>query len=218
AAIGSIACIYPLKVFKLTDERFLNTLDYIDKHCMYDGGFFHDVMHSGFGTYLTAHVAQCYVALRDKKALKILNWLLDKATDTFTWPEAINPQNFGGNMGDGHHGWAAADFLLLVRNMLFYEDEDKLVLLPCVPDDWFKVGEQISVDSAPSYFGTIDFKLKTMRNKVVELKADFNFHRLPEVVEVNLPESIKTLKFRDVDYKVEDGKVLLPKKSFEISK
>ncbi|MFH1428166.1 MAG: hypothetical protein ABIH39_00305 [Candidatus Margulisiibacteriota bacterium] len=218
AAIGSISCVYPLRLFDVDDKRFLNTLKYIEEHCVYDGGFFHDVMHAGFGTYLTAHVAECYVALNDKRAIKMLNWLLDKATDTYTWPEAINPLDFGGNMGDGHHGWAAADFLILVRNMLFMEKEEKLELLPCVDDEWFSPGKKIVVANAPTYFGTINFQIKTHRNMRVELDADFNFHYLPEAIEVNLPENIKSLDFRDKEYPVKKGKVIINKSEYDVTK
>ena len=209
AMIGSIACVYPLHIFAKDDPRFLNTLNYLWENHVIDNGFFHHVMHSGYGTYLTAHIAECFVTLRDKRAIDMLNWLLEKATDTFTWPEAINPQNFGGNMGDGHHGWAAADFLILVRNMLILEEDNTLVLLPCVPDDWFKVDEVISINNAPTYFGTVGFKFVSNTDKSVDLSLYSNFHNIPESIEINLASYIKVLRFRDKDYKVIDGKVVL---------
>ena len=40
---------------------------------------------------------------------------------TWTWPEAIHPRLDGGCMGDGHHGWAAAELLTFVRDLLVRE-------------------------------------------------------------------------------------------------
>jgi len=213
AAIGSLSCLYPLQLFDPFDERLDNTLAYLEAHAMPGGGFFHDIMHAGYGTYLTAHVAECYIARRDPRAWDVLNWLLGMATDTFTWPEAMNPQNKGGNMGDGHHGWAAADFLLLVRNMLIKEEDESLVLLAGAPDEWFKTGKEIRLEQAPTHFGTVTIRFKTLRHKHVECIADFNFHKIPEVIEINLSESIKTLLFGEVEYPVQNGKVFVSPKN-----
>jgi GH15 family glucan-1,4-alpha-glucosidase len=212
AAIGSLSAVYPLRLLPLDDARFLNTLDYLETHCSHDGGFFHDVVHSGYGTYLNLHMAECYTFLRNKeKAWSHIRWMLDKATDTFTWPEAINPQNFGGNMGDGHHGWAAADFLIQIRNLLFFEEDQRLIFLPAVPDSWFQPGKKILVDNGSTYFGSISFRVRMLNEGHAELESDFNFHRVPEQIEVCLPSFIQSLRFKGMDYPAIEGKVVLDK-------
>jgi hypothetical protein len=84
--------------------------------------------------------------------------MLDAATPTFTWPEAIHPQLGGGCMGDGHHGWAAADFLSMVRNLLVRETDDGLALCTLLPDAW--VGQEIEVHDAPTHHGSISFAVR----------------------------------------------------------
>jgi hypothetical protein len=84
---------------------------------------------------------------------------LKHASSTYTWPEAFHPITKGGCMGEGHHGWAAAERMLLLRNLLFYERGDKLSLTPLISSNDLKPGNTFSVRSAPSYFGTASFKL-----------------------------------------------------------
>jgi hypothetical protein len=61
-------------------------------------------------------------------------------------------------MGDIPHGWAAAELILLVRDMLFFEaDEDRdphVYIAPGIPPHWLVGDQTISVRQAPSAFGT----------------------------------------------------------------
>ena len=58
-------------------------------------------------------------------------------------------------MGDGHHGWAAAEIVLAVRDTFLYEKEDQnltghdLVLLAGIPEHWFNDGMAFSINNAP---------------------------------------------------------------------
>jgi hypothetical protein len=60
-------------------------------------------------------------------------------------------------MGDIPHGWACAEFILLLRDILFFEaDEDSdphIYLAPGVVPRWLNDGESIGVTDAPTLFG-----------------------------------------------------------------
>ena len=60
-------------------------------------------------------------------------------------------------MSDIPHGWAAAEYLLLIRDILFFEaDEDHdphLYIAPGVRPHWLPAGEQVAVEAAPTLFG-----------------------------------------------------------------
>lgn len=60
-------------------------------------------------------------------------------------------------MGDMPHGWAAAEYLLLIRDILFFEaDEDRdphVYIAPGVRPHWVPAGERVAVDAAPTLFG-----------------------------------------------------------------
>lgn len=58
-------------------------------------------------------------------------------------------------MGDGDHGWAAAEFLSLVRDMFVRESPEGLVLLSGTPSAWFRARRPFSIADAPTDHGTV---------------------------------------------------------------
>ena len=84
--------------------------------------------------------------------------MLGAATPTWTWPEAVHPRLPGGCMGDGHHGWAAADVLTFVRNLLVREAFDGLALCSMVPEAW--LGQGIEVHDAPTHHGRLSYAVR----------------------------------------------------------
>ena len=61
-------------------------------------------------------------------------------------------------MGDGHHGWAAADVMTFVRNLLVRDIHDGLALCSMVPDSW--LGQGIEVHDAPTHVGLLSFAVR----------------------------------------------------------
>src|SRR5262245_18368702 len=90
---------------------------------------------------------------------RLVDYLLRHASSTYTWPEAFHPITKGGCMGEGHHGWAAAEWILLLRNLLFYEKGQQLRLTPLLRAKDLEPGNTFSARNAPSHFGTVSFKL-----------------------------------------------------------
>jgi hypothetical protein len=97
--------------------------------------------------------------------------MLDVATPTWTWPEAIHPRIGGGCMGDGHHGWAAAEVLSFVRDMLVREVDDgappTVALAPLVPAEWY--GQGWEVHDAPIDHGTVSYAVRWHGDRVALL-------------------------------------------------
>ena len=82
-------------------------------------------------------------------------------------------------MGDIPHGWACAEFMLLVRDMLFFEaDEDQdrhIYLAPGILPRWVKDGEGVRISNAPTVFGrsfgfqlTLDETSKRIQIEITE--------------------------------------------------
>jgi hypothetical protein len=157
--IGSLVACHPLGLRQPDDPRVVATLDVLRSRFSIDRAFFQGISHTGLGTYLTLQLAFVELAQGDRRALDRLDWMLEAATPTYTWPEAIHPQLGTGCMGDGHHGWAAADFLSLVRELLVRETPDGgLVLCSMLPDAW--VGQGIEVHDAPTTYGLLSFAVR----------------------------------------------------------
>ena len=188
-AIGSVVALYPLRLLAPHDERLTNTIAALKEKSFVEGVFFHHIDHAAFGTYLNMHIAQCHVFQRSQEAWPIVRWLLAHATPTYTWPEGINPLTRGGGMGDGHHGWAVADWLLLVRNLLLFEEGDRLVLTPALPPEWLVEGNVVRAEDVPTYFGRVSFGL-AFGDGQATLELDADFRRPPAYIELNLPVEI----------------------------
>jgi hypothetical protein len=161
AIIGSLVACHPLELLDAHDERLAATAQTVrDRFCQGDA-FFQGISHTGLGTYLTLQLAFVELKAGDRRALDRLSWLLGAATPTWTWPEAIHPQLDGGCMGDGHHGWAAAEFLSFVRALLVREvpaPGGGLALCSMLPDSWRGAG--VEVHGAPTRWGVLSFAVR----------------------------------------------------------
>lgn len=62
------------------------------------------------------------------------------------------------------HGWALAEFWLLMRDSIVHEDDSRLILLGGVPPDWFRSKEGMRVRSLPTHFGSLDFDYRRTSN------------------------------------------------------
>jgi hypothetical protein len=154
--IGNIAAAYPLELYPLESTNWLrNTVNFIRDHLFHEEGFYQQMIHSGINSYLTMQMAQCLMFMGDIGAYSLIEYMLKLATPTFCWPEAIHPRTLGGCMGDGHHGWAAAEWLILMRNLIIHENGDVLEITRLLPSEWCRPGKRISIMNAPSDFGPL---------------------------------------------------------------
>jgi hypothetical protein len=190
AMIGNLVALYPLRVFDARDPRIADTLIALKEIAWLEDAYFNDVGHSAFGTYLSLHAAQCYLFQRDPQAWKIIAWVLQHASPTFTWAEGIHPITRRGGMGDGHHGWALADILLAVRNALLFEENAHLVITPALPEHWTTEMNVIKVEHAPTYFGNVSYTIAFgERTATLVIKGDWR--EQPAFIEWNLPFALR---------------------------
>jgi hypothetical protein len=168
-AISSLVACAPLGLLPPDDARIAATADVIrDRFTLADGrAFYQGISHSGLGTYLTLQLAAVELRAGDRRCLDRLDWMLDVATPTWTWPEAIHPRLDGGCMGDGHHGWAAAELLTFVRDLLVREVDGGLALSSLVPAGWY--GQGWEVHDAPTAYGHISYAVRWHGDRVALL-------------------------------------------------
>lgn len=165
-AIGSLAGGYPLQMWEAADPRLLDTVRFLLDECMIEGGFFHDMSHSGINPYLSLHLAQVLLRAGDGRYYEIMQRVADLASPTGQWPEAVHPNTLGGCMGDGQHVWAAAEWMMMVRNCFVREEKDRLILFSGIPEAWLESQEEISFGPAPTKFGPVQLSLKPAGKKV----------------------------------------------------
>ncbi|MEX1314336.1 MAG: hypothetical protein AB1Z38_09165, partial [Desulfotignum sp.] len=143
-AVGSLVADYPLQITPPNDVRIMNTLSYLMSHCSYGNAFFQDMIHSGINIYLTLAMAQTFLRSRDIRYRDLISTVADLASPTGQWPEAINPITGGGCMGDGQHGWAAAEWIMMMRNLFIREEGDILVLGSGIFPEWLEQDAPLS--------------------------------------------------------------------------
>jgi hypothetical protein len=159
------------------------TLETVWAHFV-DGGFRHEAAWRCYGPYLTLQLAHAFLLLGQIDRMdQCLSWTVgnagfarvhDASGGPNPWQVVQGAWNEQHNyaiakdcasfpsgwwyMGDIPHGWAAAEFLLLLRDILFFEaDEDhdpQIFLALGVMPHWLASGEPITVRDAPTLFGS----------------------------------------------------------------
>jgi hypothetical protein len=165
--------------------------------------------------YLTIKNTMTEVIRGDQEqAIKELYALLLHTSSTHAGFEfAILPwgdRNFQDNLAP--HGWFAAEYRTLLRNMLVREEGDQLHLLSVVSPEWIGYGKTIVVTQAPTYFGTVAFTLNQPTRGEAVLQLNTAFTRAPKQIIVHLPWFVET-KSATIDGKTVDaaeGKLVAP--------
>ena len=187
-AIGSIVAGYPLQLMAADDPRLVQTAEFLMDHCLVDGGFFQDMIHSGINAYLTLHLAQVLMAAGDTRFQALIEAVARLASGTGQWPEAIHPQTKGGCMGDGQHVWAAAEWIMMLRNCLLYEQSrpPRLVIGAGVFPSWLRQQRRMTLGPAPTRWGTVRLYIDPGADSIdVHWQADW--FGPPPQIEVRLP-------------------------------
>ncbi|MFO7905521.1 MAG: hypothetical protein R6U98_22850 [Pirellulaceae bacterium] len=159
-AVGSLAGSYPLRILPPRDPRIADTVAFLRECCFVEEGFFQDMIHSGINPYLTLHVAQVLLRDGDPGWFDLAETVAGLASPTGQWPEAVHPRTGGGCMGDGQHMWAAAEWVLAIRNAFVREEDDRIIIGSGLPAAWLKSGRKISFGPAPTRWGKITVSLE----------------------------------------------------------
>jgi hypothetical protein len=158
-AIGSLVADYPLQLFPPGAPQVMATLNALVDRCFHSGGFFQDIIHSGINAYLTLDIAQTMLRAGDARYRDLVEAVARLASPTGQWPEAIHPQTGGGCMGDGQHGWAAAEWVMMIRNLFVREAGNRLVVGSGLFEEWFGIDEDIYFGPALTPWGPITVRI-----------------------------------------------------------
>jgi len=184
-AIGSLVAGYPLRIYPPDEPRLLDTVEFLLKNCFIQGAFFQDMIHSGINPYLTLHIAQVLLRTGDPRYFDLMNAVAKLASPTGQWPEAIHPRTKGGCMGDGQHVWAAAEWVMIIRNCFVREEENCLILASGIPPAWLGTGERLSFGPGPTSFGSLSLTIKPEKDTII-ISWQGHWHGRPPHIEVRL--------------------------------
>jgi len=105
-------------------------------------------------------------------------------------------------MGDGQHVWAAAEWVLMLRNRLVREEGQRLVLCAGIPGSWLRKDARVAWEPAPTAFGPLSLALEPGRRRI-RLRCRAQWHDRPPTLQVRLPG------FEALDVEGGDGEMLL---------
>jgi hypothetical protein len=192
-AVGSLVASYPLQILPAADPRLINTAGYLLDKCSIDGALFHNISHAGINPYLTLHVAQTLLRAGDPRFREPMQRIAELASPTGQWAEAIHPQLQTGCMGDGLHVWAAAEWVMMVRNCLVREEHDgatarpRIILCSGVMDSW--LSEKVPLKFGPTLTscGAVTVEI-TMKKGAATVKWNIADPRGEPVIEIAFPQ------------------------------
>jgi hypothetical protein len=161
-AIGSLAMAYPAQLCGESDKRILQTVEFLLDNCFVNNGFFQDMTHSGINAYLTLHIAQILMRAGDKRYHALVQRVAELASPTGQWPEAIHPQTGGGCMGDGQHVWAAAEWIMIIRNSFVREEKECLVIGAGICEQWLRSQTVLKFGPAATTFGEVTITIEPL--------------------------------------------------------
>lgn len=101
-----------------------------------------------------------------------------------------NTRDFAGDLAP--HGWFAARYRTLLRNMMVREQGGELHLLSGISPDWARPGRSIAVRRAPTDFGEISFELRFVSATQARLELQTQFFDAPAKLVLHLPWFMKT--------------------------
>jgi hypothetical protein len=185
-AIGSLALGYPTQLCAPDDPRLLDSVEFLLSRCFVNGAFYQDMIHSGLNAYLTLHVAQNLLRAGDPRHLDLMDTVAALASPTGQWPEAIHPRTGGGCMGDGHHVWASAEWLMMIRNCFVHEEGERLILCAGIPARWLDQNTPISFGPAPTAFGTLHMSITPDSGNPPRIDWRGNWHHSAPAIEIRL--------------------------------
>jgi len=197
-AIGSLVADYPLQLLPPGDQRMLATAGYLMNNCLQKNCVFQDMIHSGINIYMTLELAQIYLRAKDMRFISLLKSAASLASPTGQWPEAIHPLTDGGCMGDGQHGWAAAEWLMLIRNMFVAEENDSLVIGRGILPEWLDMKKKLSYGPTLTPFGSVSVEIDVADQVGISLKTNWYDNR-PQAIIADVP-GYKSCFIREPDY------------------
>lgn len=185
-AVGSLVADYPLQLFPPGAPPIMATVDALMRQSFHDGGFFQNVIHSGVNAYLTLDMAQTLLRAGDARYRELVETVARLATPTGQWPEAIHPQTGGGCMGDGQHGWAAAEWLMMMRSLFVREEADRLIIGSGLFVDWFDTDDDLLFGPTLTPWGPVTVRIMRPASDAM-ISIDAHWRGAPPRVDVEIP-------------------------------
>ena len=184
---GNLMAVYPVQILEPTHPLVTKTLEI--SRAKYKEG----IMTYGDGRWLHLYLTmkntetQVIRGEQEKVLEEFYSILLHTSSTHAGFEYSIPPwgdRDFGHNLSP--HGWFAAKYRTLLRNMLVREEGKNLHLCSVLSPSWLREGQGIEVTHAPTSFGSLDFSF-TAEKGVGRLILNPKFREKPQEIILHLP-------------------------------
>ncbi len=189
---GNLLGTYPEHVLAPNDPRITATLK--TTQAKYQEG----IMTYGDGRYLHHYLTvkntltEVVRGDQEQAVRELYALLLHTSSTQAGFEYAIRPwgdRNFEGNLSP--HGWFAAEYRTLLRNMFVREDRGDVHLLSVLSPDWIGAGRNIAVTNVPTDFGKISLTVDQPNDRSAVLEIESNWSEAPKALVLHLPWFMK---------------------------
>ncbi len=85
------------------------------------------------------------------------------------------------------HGWFAAEYRIVLRDMMVRIDEGQVHLLSVMSPAWMGAGKSIRVERAPTEYGNVGFTLTQPDDDSARIALDMQWRQQPKAIWLHLP-------------------------------
>ncbi|MCF2136654.1 MAG: hypothetical protein K9W43_05360 [Candidatus Thorarchaeota archaeon] len=133
--------------------------------------------------YLTLQLAQLYSLHHDSDSIEtLLSYVVKTASTYHTLPDKVGDEGIP-QLERGSMIRSAIESLLLIRLMLAKEENENLVVLGGIPEDWFLSAKELSALGIPTSVGKLDISLGTSAN---QYQIDIQMEDLPQELQIHV--------------------------------
>jgi hypothetical protein len=98
----------------------------------------------------------------------------------------LHPSTGGRCMGDGQHGRAAAEWVMIIRNLFIRKEDDRLLLASGIFPEWLSTGEELSFGPTLTPFGPLSMRMFRSEGALF-LHVDGAWYDRPPTREIRVP-------------------------------
>jgi hypothetical protein len=140
-----------------------------------------------YSSHLALRIGHYYSLTNQRYLVEdLLNKAIEHLSEYYFLPEFVNLKTRGGSAGDGCSILAAADLIILLRDMLVYESGDDFVLLTGILEEWYSSSTPIIASDVVTRSGKINIEIGTSAN---QHQVEVQMINLPQEIEVHVPHS-----------------------------
>jgi len=158
---GDLELLYPTELFPPADPRVTRTLDRVRPTFREGVMPWRPETGETIHPYMSTFVTQDSLARGEQEhVVRDFYWYLLHTTSAHGFPEGVYDRTRTAWSDTLPHLWAAAEYIILLRNMLIREAGDELHLLGAVPPHWLQPGREVIFDRAPTTFGLAGLRVR----------------------------------------------------------